>query len=58
MTEKDKYMTQGMGLAINYAWQIDEQFASMLFSELAIPLTDYEDVCDPVDLPNIRNAAS
>lgn len=58
MTAKDKYITQGMGTAIHYARTIDRCFAEMLFRELNIPLEDYEEACDEIDLPHIRNAAA
>jgi len=58
MKAKEKYMTQGIGLAIHYAYCIDYNFAECLFNELNIPLEDYEAVCDPIDLPYIRKAAA
>ena len=47
-----------MGIAVHYARSIDMQFGERLFKELNIPIEDYEAVCDPIDLPDIRRAAN
>ena len=36
ITDREKYMTQGMGIALHYAYSIDPQFAGMLFKELNV----------------------
>ena len=57
MKASEKYMTQGIGIAIHYTYCIDRNIAELLFKELNIPLKDYEAVCDSIDLPNIRKAS-
>lgn len=57
MTAREKYITQGIGIAIHYAYCQNDNFGGLLFRELNVPLEDFEQVCDKIDLEYIRKAA-
>ena len=58
MNKEDRAFMRGVGVAVHYAFAIDDQFAERLFRDLNLPLSEYEDACDRIDLPYIRKVAN
>jgi hypothetical protein len=57
MNKREIGFTQGCGCAIHYVSIWDFSIAENLFKELNIPLSDYEEVCEEVDLEVVREIA-
>jgi hypothetical protein len=57
LTQREVGFTQGAGVAIHYAYTYDPHCGTQLFRDIGLPLSDYEQHCDEIDLPYIRKAA-
>ena len=57
MNQREKGFTQGVGCAIHYVAAYDKNVAERLFLDMNLPLKDYEEVYDEIDLPYIRKSS-